>query len=40
VERAAGVLLVVMGLLLVTGSFTLVSGWLQGLTPAFLKSRL
>jgi cytochrome c-type biogenesis protein len=40
VERAAGVLLVLMGLLLATGSFTLVSGWLQGLTPSFLKSRL
>jgi len=40
VERAAGVLLIVMGLLLVTGSFTLVSGWLQGLTPSFLRSRL
>jgi cytochrome c-type biogenesis protein len=40
VERAAGILLIAVGLLLVTGSFTLVSGWLQGLTPAFLKSRL
>lgn len=40
VERVAGVLLVLMGLLLATGSFTLVSGWLQGLTPAFLKARL
>ncbi len=40
VERVAGALLVLVGLLLVTGSFTLLSGWLQGLTPAFLKSRL
>ncbi len=40
VERVAGVLLVLVGLLLVTGSFTLLSGWLQGLTPQFLKSRL
>jgi cytochrome c-type biogenesis protein len=40
VERVAGALLVVVGLLLLTGSFTLLSGWLQGLTPSFLKSRL
>ncbi len=40
VERVAGVLLVVVGLLMLTGSFTLLSGWLQGLTPSFLKSRL
>jgi cytochrome c-type biogenesis protein len=40
VERVAGVLMVIVGLLLLTGSFTLLSGWLQSLTPAFLKSRL
>lgn len=40
VERAAGVLLVLLGLLLLTGYFTILSGWLQGLTPEFLKSRL
>jgi cytochrome c-type biogenesis protein len=40
VEKAAGALLVAMGLLLLTGSFTLVSGWLQHLTPEFLRSRL
>ena len=40
VERVAGVLLVVVGVLMVTGSFTVLSGWLQSLTPAFLKSRL
>ncbi len=40
VERVAGVLLVVFGLLLMTGTFSLLSGWLQGLTPEFLKSRL
>jgi cytochrome c-type biogenesis protein len=40
VERVAGVLLVLMGVLLVTGSFTLASAWLQGLTPTFLRSRL
>jgi len=40
VERVAGVLLVVLGVLLVTDRFTLIAGWLQGLTPEFLKSRL
>jgi cytochrome c-type biogenesis protein len=40
VERVAGVLLIVLGLLLVTDRFTLLASWLQGLTPAFLKSRL
>jgi cytochrome c-type biogenesis protein len=40
VERVAGALLVVVGVLMVTGSFTLLSGWLQSITPAFLKARL
>ena len=40
VERLAGILLVLLGLLLVTDRFTLLAGWLQGLTPEFLKSRL
>lgn len=40
VELVAGVLLVAFGVLLMTGTFTLLSGWLQGLTPQFLKSRL
>ncbi len=40
VERIAGVLLILFGLLLLTGTFTLMSGWLQNLTPEFLKSRL
>jgi len=40
VERIAGILLIVLGLLLVTDRFTLIAGWLQGLTPEFLKSRL
>lgn len=40
VERVAGVLLILLGLLLVTDRFTLIAGWLQGLTPEFLKSRL
>jgi cytochrome c-type biogenesis protein len=40
VERVAGALLVVVGVLMLTGSFTMLSRWFQGLTPAFLKSRL
>src|SRR5438309_4754699 len=40
VDRIAGALLVVLGILLVTDRFTLLAGWLQGLTPQFLKSRL
>jgi len=40
VERVAGVLLIVLGLLLVTDRFTLLASWLQVLTPEFLKSRL
>ena len=40
VERIAGALLVFFGLLLMTGMFTVLSGWLQGLTPEFIKSRL
>ena len=40
VERVSGGLLVVLGLLLVSDRFTLLAGYLQGLTPDFLKSRL
>src|SRR5256886_917983 len=40
VERIAGILLIILGLLLVTDRFTLLASWLQGLTPEFLKSRL
>jgi cytochrome c-type biogenesis protein len=40
VEKVAGVLLIGVGLLMLTGSFTILSGWLQSLTPGFLKSRL
>jgi cytochrome c-type biogenesis protein len=40
VMRVSGVLLVVMGLLLVTGEFTRLAGWLQGLTPDFLREQL
>jgi len=40
VERVSGVLLIVLGLLLVSDKFTLLAGYLQGLTPEFLRSRL
>jgi len=40
VERTAGILLIILGLLLVTDRFTLIASWLQGLTPDALKSRL
>jgi len=40
VDRVAGTLLILLGILLVTDRFTLLASYLQGLTPAFLKSRL
>lgn len=40
VMRVSGVLLVVVGVLLVSGEFTRLAGWLQGLTPDFLRERL
>jgi len=33
-------LLIFVGVLMVTGEFTRLAGWLQGLTPGFLKGRL
>jgi cytochrome c-type biogenesis protein len=40
VMRFSGVLLIVVGTLLVTGEFTRLAGWLQGLTPDFLREKL
>ncbi|HXQ27887.1 MAG TPA: cytochrome c biogenesis protein CcdA [Gemmatimonadales bacterium] len=40
VERMAGVLLIVLGVLLITDRFTLLAGYLRALTPAFLERRL
>jgi cytochrome c-type biogenesis protein len=40
VERIAGVLLIAFGLLLLTGTFTLLSGWLQSITPEILRNKL
>ncbi|NIM50037.1 MAG: cytochrome c biogenesis protein CcdA [Gemmatimonadales bacterium] len=38
--KIAGGILVFVGVLLVTGYFSLLAGWLQGLTPDFLRERL
>ena len=40
VMRVSGALLVVVGVLLLTGEFTRMAGWLQTLTPDFLRGRL
>jgi cytochrome c-type biogenesis protein len=40
VMRISGALLVFVGILLVTGEFTRLAGWLQGLTPDFLREQL
>lgn len=40
VEWAAGILLILVGLLLVTGKFTLLAGWLVQFTPDFIQERI
>ena len=40
VTRLTGALLLAVGLLVATGYFSLLAGWLQALTPEFLRSRL
>ncbi|HEX7337233.1 MAG TPA: cytochrome c biogenesis protein CcdA [Gemmatimonadales bacterium] len=40
VMRVSGVLLIIVGVLLITGEFTRLAGWLQGLTPDFLREQL
>ena len=40
VNRTAGVLLVLVGVLLATNRFTMLSSWLQDLTPAFIRDRI
>jgi cytochrome c-type biogenesis protein len=39
-SRLSGVLLIAVGLLMITGSMTMLTTWLQGLTPEALKNRL
>jgi cytochrome c-type biogenesis protein len=40
VMRVSGLLLILVGGLLVTGQFTRLAGWLQGLTPDILREQL
>lgn len=40
VNKASGALLLFVGAMLVTGYFSLLAAWLQGLTPEFLRSRI
>lgn len=40
VSRAAGVLMIAVGLLMVTNYFTILASYLQALTPEFLRSRI
>ena len=40
ISWASGVLLIVVGVLMITGSMTVLSAWLQRWTPEFLRSRL
>ena len=40
VEKASGVLLVVLGILLITGRFTVLSGYLTRFTPAWILERI
>jgi cytochrome c-type biogenesis protein len=40
VMRISGALLVLVGVLLLTGEFTRLAGWLQSFTPEFLRRQL
>jgi cytochrome c-type biogenesis protein len=40
VNRFAGALLVLVGLLMVTNRFTMLASWLQDFTPAFIRDRI
>lgn len=40
VMRLSGAMLVLVGILMVSGEFTRLATWMQGLTPAFLKERI
>lgn len=40
VEWAAGILLILVGLLLLTGKFTVLAGWLVQFTPEFIMERI
>jgi len=40
VQRISGILLIIVGILMLTGSFTRMASWLQQLTPSFLREQL
>lgn len=40
VEKASGVLLIILGILLLTGQFTVLASWLTRFTPAFILERI
>jgi cytochrome c-type biogenesis protein len=40
VEKASGVFLVLLGLLLLTGRFTVLAAWLQRYTPGWIFERI
>ena len=40
VEKASGVLLILLGVMLLTGQFTVLAAWLNRFTPQFLQERL
>lgn len=40
IEKASGVLLVVLGIMLLTGQFTVLAAWLNRFTPAFIQERI
>ncbi len=40
VTKASGAILLFLGLLLISGYFSLLASWLQGLTPEFLRERI
>jgi cytochrome c-type biogenesis protein len=40
VMRVSGVLLIFVGVLMVTGEFTRLAGWLQQFTPGFIREQI
>ena len=40
VEKASGVLLIILGILLLTGQFTVLAAWLNRYTPAWILERI
>ena len=40
VEVGSGVLLIVLGIMLLTGTFTILTAWLNRFTPAFILDKI